>query len=118
MVVMLRGATFLSLQLAVRHHPGRAFIRACDGFDSSDEVEDAQVYRKRKGQFKPHKPKDSRDKLLYQVTEVTPPPTKLGLFRLEPSAGCGDLISAPVRVDGEFEKSEQTFVIKRVAYQY
>jgi len=52
------------------------------------------------------------------VTEITPPPTKLGLFRLEPSAGCGDLISAPVRVDGEFEKSEQTFVIKRVAYRY
>jgi len=110
MVVLLRPVVFLSTLMAARDHPSRAFISACDTSMSepSDDIEDAQVYRKRKGQFKPHKPKDSRDKLLYAVTEVTPPPTKLGLFRLEPSAGCGDLICAPVRVDGEREKSEQT----------
>ena len=49
---------------------------------------------------------------------MTPPPTKLGQFRLEPSAGCGDLISARVRIDGEPEKVEQAFIIKKVQYRY
>ena len=43
---------------------------------------------------------------------MTPPPTRLGRFRLEPSAGCGDMIS--VRRAG----SEQAFVIKKVSYVY
>lgn len=101
------------------------------------------------------------DKLLYDVTEQTPPPRKLGQFRLGarrarrqlrcvhawcgappgkglhvcaesrhafarpdlpvhpgPSASCGDIISARVRLDGDTDKSEQTFVIKRVSYRY
>ena len=61
---------------------------------------------------------DDRDKLLYDVVEMTPPPTSLGMFRLGPLAACGDLISARVRVEGDAEKSEQTFVIKRVSYRY
>ena len=40
------------------------------------------------------------------------------MFRLAPTAGCGDLISARVRVEGEEAKTEQAFVIKRVSYRY
>ena len=40
------------------------------------------------------------------------------VFRLGPQAACGDLISAPVRLNGEEEKVEQTFVIKKVSYRY
>jgi len=86
--------------------------------NADDEIEDAQVFRKKGGSFRPHKPKDNRDKLLFDVTEITPPPTKLGVFRLEPSAACGDLISARVPVEGEPEKVEQAFVIKKVSYRY
>ena len=80
--------------------------RACDPGELGDEdgiVEDATLFRKKKGTYRPSKPADDRDKLLYDVTEVTPPPTALGQFRLGPSAACGDLISA----------RDQTFVIKR-----
>ena len=37
---------------------------------------------------------------------------------LGPSAACGDLISARVRIDEDAEKTEQTFVIKSVSYRY
>ena len=39
-------------------------------------------------------------------------------LRRGPSAGCGDLISARVRLGEGGEKSEQTFVIKKVSYVY
>ena len=82
--------------------------------DVGDEkIVDAQLLKKN-GQ----KPKDSRDSLLYSVTETTPPPTKLGLFRLGPSAACGDLITAPLPTRDSKEDVEQTFVIKRVSYIY
>ena len=101
-------------------------VRACDAGwlpgeeegEEDDSVEDAKLFQKRKGTFREKKPKDNRDKLLYDVTEITPPPTDLGQFRLGPSAACGDLICAPVRIDGEAEKVDQTFVIKRVSYRY
>ena len=86
--------------------------------DADVQEVDATLFKKRKGAYKPYQPKDDRDKLLYRVTEVTPPPRVLGNFRLGPSAGCGDLISARVRLDGESEKIEQAFVIKRVSYRY
>ena len=76
------------------------------GQPKEDVVEDAQLLRKRGGKFKPAK--DDRDKLLYEVTEVSPPPQNLGRFRLGPSAACGDLISA----------RDETFVIKKVSYRY
>jgi len=44
----------------------------------------------------------------YTVTEMTPPPRRLGLFRLEATAGCGDMI----------EVDDVSFVIRKVAYQY
>ena len=79
--------------------------------------ENVELLKKtRKGTFKAYKPKDERDRLLYAVTEVTPPPTKLGTFRLSPNAGCGDLISAPVRAGGR--GNAHTYVIKRVSYRY
>ena len=60
----------------------RGRISACDtgsdGDDSSwlngddaEVVEDAQLFRKKKGSFKPHVTKDDRDKLLYDVREMT-----------------------------------------------
>ena len=52
--------------------------------------------------------------ICWNLTHFSP----LSQFRLGPSAGCGDLISARVRVEGENEKSEQTFVIKKVSYRY
>jgi hypothetical protein len=86
--------------------------------DEEEDVEEATLYKKRKGSFRPLQTKDNRDQLLYKVTEITPPPRKLGNFRLGPSAGCGDLISARVRLGEDGEKSEQTFVIKKVSYRY
>jgi hypothetical protein len=77
-----------------------------------------RVFRKKGGTFRPHVSKDDRDKLLFDITEITPPPRKLGTFRLEPSAACGDLISARVRVEGESEKVEQPFIIKKVSWKY
>mmetsp|Transcript_34856 Transcript_34856/g.66966 ORF Transcript_34856/g.66966 Transcript_34856/m.66966 type:complete len:184 (+) Transcript_34856:175-726(+) len=73
-----------------------------------ENVEDATLYRKRGKGFRPYKPRDNRDKLLFEVREITPPPKRLGLFRLEPSTGCGDMIEA----------RNTTFVIKKVAYKY
>jgi hypothetical protein len=75
---------------------------------SDDDVTEAQIFRKKRGTFQEYKPKDNRDKLLYDVTEVTPPPTKLGKFKLEPSAGVGDLMIA----------NDQTYVIQKVSYRY
>merc|ERR1711920_795838 len=76
--------------------------------EAADEgvVGDARLYRKRGGH--PHKPKDNRDRLLYALTEVSPPPTALGLFKLEANAGCGDMI----------ETRDGTYVIKKVLYRY
>ena len=104
-------------------HCARCALRLCDAGswlepEDEDIVEDAQLFKKQKGTYKAHVVKDDRDKLLYDITESTPPPTMLGQFRLGPSAGCGDLISARVRLDGEAAKSEQTFVIKSVSYRY
>ena len=81
---------------------------ACDEGCESADSEAAALFRKRKGGYKLHTPKDNRDLLLYDVVEETPPPTPLGRFRLGASAACGDMI----------QKGEQTFVIKRVAYRY
>jgi hypothetical protein len=80
-----------------------------------EDVEEASLYRKRKGAYK--KQKDDRETLLYELTEITPPPTKLGLFRLAPSAACGDIISARVTTEGG-KKVEETFVVKRISYVY
>ena len=95
-------------------------VRCCSAEDdrgAEENVEEAQLLKKtRKGTYKAYKPKDDRDTLLYDATEITPPPTKLGLFRLSPNAGCGDLISAPVRTSGR--SSAHTYVIKRVSYRY
>ncbi|KAL1498481.1 hypothetical protein AB1Y20_013806 [Prymnesium parvum] len=72
------------------------------------EVHDAPTFRRTKGKLRPRKPKDNRDRLLYDVKEVTPPPKKLGTFRLEPSLSCGDII----------QHKGRTFVIQKVSYMY
>ena len=76
--------------------------------DDEDAIEDATTFKRRKGQMKPRKPKDQRDKLLYEVREVTPPPRRLGTFRLEPSLACGDIM----------QHKDRTYVIKKVSYLY
>ena len=86
--------------------------------EEEGEIQEATLYKRKKGAFKPLQPKDNRDALLYRVTEITPPPRQLGNFKLGPSAACGDLISARVRMDDSSPKEEQTFVIKKVSYVY
>ena len=78
--------------------------------DDEDIIEDAQVRKRRsKGSFAPYKPpRDERDRLLYDVTEITPPPRRLGRFRLARDASCGDML----------EHKDSTFVIKAVDYRY
>ena len=41
--------------------------------DDTDAVEEAQLFRKKKGSYKPYKPNDNRDKLLFDVTLPLPP---------------------------------------------
>lgn len=50
---------------------GRAAVRMVEAED--DEIEDALTFRRRKGKLQPDKPKDNRDKLLYNVVEVSVP---------------------------------------------
>ena len=80
-------------------------MRADDGEDEMI-IEDASVLKKNGKARKA--PKDDRDKLLYQVTEISPPPTQLGVFKLDPNAGCGDMI----------QHEDSTFIIKKVSYKY
>ena len=58
-------------------------IMACQTPEDA-EVQDAALFKKRsKGEYRPAKTvKDNRDNLLYRVTEVTPPPRRLGMFNL------------------------------------
>ena len=86
--------------------------------EEEGEIQEATAVQEEKGAFKPLQPKDNRDALLYRVTEITPPPRQLGNFKLGPSAACGDLISARVRMDDGSPKEEQTFVIKKVSCVY
>ena len=128
--LLLLSSSFLSLT-SRPHAPGSCRARLCSSGDDEwlnsqpddsfadaleDAFEDAQLLKRGRKGYKA--PKDNRDALLYKVTEISPPPKKLGTFRLPPNAGCGDIICAPVRLDGEAEKSEQTFVIKKVSYRY
>ena len=99
-----------------RKAAGAAHLLMMEGGEEEDAIEDAMTFKK--GQPRRKSKKDQRDRLLYDVTEVTPPPTRLGQFRLGPSAACGDLISARMRFEGESEKLDHTFVIKRVSYRY
>lgn len=75
-----------------------------------DGVMEAVVFRKRRGAFRPYKPKDNRDSLLFTVNLVTPPERPLGTFRLDPNTGCGDII--------QLAATGQAYLIKSVAYQY
>eukprot|EP00316_Scyphosphaera_apsteinii_P002954 CAMPEP_0119306342 /NCGR_PEP_ID=MMETSP1333-20130426/7124_1 /TAXON_ID=418940 /ORGANISM="Scyphosphaera apsteinii, Strain RCC1455" /LENGTH=121 /DNA_ID=CAMNT_0007309615 /DNA_START=158 /DNA_END=523 /DNA_ORIENTATION=- len=81
----------------------------CNVLDDGDDVQDAMLFRKKGGKgFRPYKPKDNRDKLLFDVTNIVPPPKSLGRFRLEPVASCGDIVECRGKV----------FVIKKVFYRY
>ena len=80
---------FVALQPGLRPGHRAAQLLVVDGGSEEDAIEDAVTFRRGKKSSK----KDQRDRLLYDVTEVTPPPTRLGMFKLEPSLACGDLIA-------------------------
>ena len=97
--------------------PARAAILACVGEepDEPGEVEadagaseEATLYKRKKGGYRAYKPKDDRDRLMYELKEVTPPPRLLGEVRLAPNLGCGDIL--------EYEAN--TYVVKTVSYRY
>ena len=76
------------------------------GTDWPDGVTNATLLSRR-GKLK----KDNRDALLFDVVEATlPEGTRLGLFRLEPTAGCGDLI--------QISETDSCYAIKKVSYVY
>ena len=101
---------FLSLALSMscphvnRHLTPASRARAaicCDAAPLADEMT-----LRRRNEKKP--PKDNRDKLLYSVRVVTPPPADLGLFRLDAKAACGDIL----------EYRDRVYIIQRVQYLY
>ena len=77
--------------------------------EDAEAIDDARTFKRSKGVLPSRKKKtDQRDRLLYDVTEVTPPPKSLGRFRLEPNLACGDMMMY----------KDKTFVIKKVSYRY
>jgi len=75
--------------------------------EGGEEEEEATVYKRKKGGYV-KRPVDDRDRLPYELTDVTPPERRLGTYRLAPNLGCGDMV----------ETSEDAFVVKRVSYRY
>eukprot|EP00320_Phaeocystis_rex_P020490 CAMPEP_0119073390 /NCGR_PEP_ID=MMETSP1178-20130426/64920_1 /TAXON_ID=33656 /ORGANISM="unid sp, Strain CCMP2000" /LENGTH=167 /DNA_ID=CAMNT_0007055467 /DNA_START=1 /DNA_END=504 /DNA_ORIENTATION=+ len=83
-------------------------ITCCtEGEGVEDEEVEATVYARKKGQYV-KKPVDNRDRLAYELTDVTPPERRLGTYKLAPNLGCGDMV----------EIAEDTFVVKRISYRY
>jgi hypothetical protein len=82
--------------------PSRARAAVCCDAATPDD----EMTLRRRNEKKP--PKDNRDKLLYSVRTVTPPPADLGLFRLDAKAACGDIL----------EYRDRVYIIQRVQYLY
>ena len=59
-----------------------------------EEGGEATVYARKKGGYI-KKPVDNRDRLPYELTDVTPPERKVGTFQLAPTLGCGDSETPP-----------------------
>ena len=76
--------------------------------DLEQEEEEATVYKRKKGGYRPYKPADNRDQLLFELTDITPPERKIGNYRLAPNLGCGDMV----------ETADDTYVVKRISYRY
>ena len=68
---------------------------AAGGEDAEVEQEgEATVYARKKGGFV-KKQVDNRDRLPYELTDITPPERKIGTFQLAPNLGCGDSETPP-----------------------
>lgn len=73
------------------------------GEDDEDD-EDDEMTMFRKGTRRPYK----GDLLPFDVSVVSPPPSYLGRFQLDPRTHCGDVL----------EHDGQQFVVKKVRMQY
>ena len=56
---------------------------------AAEEEEEATVYTRKKGGYL-KRPVDNRDRLPYELTDVTPPERRIGTFKLAANLGCGD----------------------------
>lgn len=74
-----------------------------DSTEENEETEEGEmkVFRKGKKQYQ-------GDLLPFDVSVVSPPPTYLGRFKLDPRTHCGDVV----------EHDGQQFVVKKVRMQY
>ena len=59
------------------------------GEDAVEEDGEATVYARKKGKYV-KKQVDNRDRLPYELTDITPPERKIGTYQLAPNLGCGD----------------------------
>jgi hypothetical protein len=76
--------------------------------DADELITDAVVHKKYGKKYEAIKHNDGRDSLLFEVYTAAPPRRRIGRFALDPSTGCGDMISTGLG----------SFVIKRVSCQY
>ena len=108
-----------------------------EGGEDAEVEEDgeATVYARKKGGFV-KKQVDNRDRLPYELTDITPPERKVGTFQLAPNLGCGDSETPPTPARHPFiplqhtapsdsclrpavvDTPEDTFVVKRISYRY
>jgi hypothetical protein len=87
--------------------------------DSDDGVGDAFLSKGNKGKLRPFKtPRDNRDKLLFELVDITPPEQNLGMYRLDPQANTGDVICIRMPYEGTEEADMESFVIEAVSYHY
>jgi hypothetical protein len=88
--------------------PAHAAAGENDAGDADELITDAVVHKKYGKKYEAIKHNDGRDSLLYEVYTAAPPRQRIGSFALDPSTGCGDMISTGLG----------SFVIKRVSCQY
>ena len=100
-------AAGLPCRAAAAGERGRWALASLGEGEGGEEEEEATVYKRKKGGYV-KRPVDDRDRLPYELTDVTPPERRLGTYRLAPNLGCGDMV----------ETSEDAFVVKRVSYRY
>lgn len=95
----------------VRAPPSRVFCTGVPGGDGNDDDElreDMSLSKKKGNSWKKFKNKDTRDMLPFDVINMTPPETKIGVFRLQPHTNCGDLLTW----------KDESFLVKRVTCSY
>ena len=86
----------------------RVVRMADDDAEDTEVVEDAVLGKRTKRGVKFKRPLDNRDSLLYRVFDTSPPRAALGLFRLDPTAACGDLLVV----------GDRNYIVRKVSYRY